>query len=490
MHPKARKAREEGRDRSAIAAAGGSARSPASSTFSQLLAEARGRLDELDARGAAALFERALELRHDDVETLDALGEICFSEGDSARALEVFSRAVALRPAEATPAGAARWLYLGELDEGLGAVEKLRRGTALLQQYLEASPAAPDDPERRAASRDLSGAFCSLAELFMTDLCDEEGAELRCDEFAAAAVAADVSNPEAHRVLADVRMCQARPDDALAPVLRSVKLLEECYPPDDEEEDDAGAELPAVDSDAKAEADEGDDAMALSAAAAAASASRSRRKSGGPSVATASAAVAAAAAAGDSSAQASARAALEFAALAKLTQLPPWESRLRLAQIAMELAAYEPAVSVLVRLLEEDDAAMEVWFLLAEAHFHLGDLDVARDYLGDARSMVSEALAVVSSRGKKRGGLGAVALRAAGGGGAVAELVALGRPELEAQLAKFCDLAAVVDAAATSHGASGVAGVAVGTAAAGADEDMARGKTACLSQSDTTGDLL
>lgn len=475
MHPKARKAREEGRDRSAIAAAGGSAaRSPASS-FAQLVSEARGRLDELDARGAAALFERALELRHDDVETLDALGEICFSEGDSARALEVFSRAVALRPTEATPAGAARWLYLGELDEGLGAVEKLRRGTALLQQYLEASPAAPDDPERRAASRDLSGAFCSLAELFMTDLCDEEGAELRCDEFAAAAVAADDSNPEAHRVLADVRMCQARPDDALAPVLRSVRLLEECYPPDnDEEDDDAGVGLPGADSDAK---DEDDDAMALSAAAAAAPASRSRRKSGGPSVATASAAVAAAAAAGDSSAQASARAALEFAALAKLTQLPPWESRLRLAQIAMELAAYEPAVSVLVRLLEEDDAAMEVWFLLAEAHFHLGDLEVAQDYLGDAQAMVSEAIAVASSRGKKRGGLGAVALRAASGGGAVAELVALGRPELEAQLAKFRDLAAVVDASATAHGASGVAGVpAIG--AAGADEDMARGKTA------------
>lgn len=454
MHPKARKIPSEGRDRSHVAAAAG-ARS-ATKPFEQLVAEARSKLDQLDNSAAAVLFENALEQRPDDVDTLDALGDLYFSVGDGDRARELLLKAVKLRPAEATPAGAARWLYLGELDEGLGAAEKLLRGTSLLRQFLGEAPLAEDSPERRASARDLSGAFCSLAELFMTDLCDEDGAAARCDEFAAAAVAADEENAEAHRVLADLRMCQERPGEALAPVLRAIELLHACYPPDEDDEEE-------------------EDAAVAAGAGGRVTAGHSRRGSSGPSVTMAAAAAAAAASSGDAAATASALAALEFASQAKLAQLPPWESRLRMAQIAMELEAYAPAADVLVRLLEEDDTAMEVWFLLAEAHFLQGEPEEAQEYLEEAMAMVSAALEAVAGKAGRRGGAGARKQRGGGGGlGAVAlrkegvssaappELVALGRAELEAQLAKFGELAEKVAAARAGP-----------VAAASVDDDMA-----------------
>ena len=69
----------------------------------------------------------------------------------------------------------------------------------------------------------VSTACCSAAELFMTDLCDEEDAEVRCQEWLDRAASASPQNPEYFRVLADLRMCQQRPEEARTAVLEAVR---------------------------------------------------------------------------------------------------------------------------------------------------------------------------------------------------------------------------------------------------------------------------
>ena len=45
--------------------------------------------------------------------------------------------------------------------------------------------------------RELSNGFCACAELYMTDLCDEKGAQEECESAIGRAVGSDEGNPEA-----------------------------------------------------------------------------------------------------------------------------------------------------------------------------------------------------------------------------------------------------------------------------------------------------
>ena len=51
--------------------------------------------------------------------------------------------------------------------------------------------------QQRELCRQVSSALCAVAELFMTDLCDEPDAEENCQKSFQAAIAADQENPEA-----------------------------------------------------------------------------------------------------------------------------------------------------------------------------------------------------------------------------------------------------------------------------------------------------
>merc|ERR1711962_1478573 len=62
--------------------------------------------------------------------------------------------------------------------------------------------------------RELSTTFCSIAELFMTDLCDEETAEEQCKSSINKAIEADPSNPEAYQQMASFLLVKQEPEEA------------------------------------------------------------------------------------------------------------------------------------------------------------------------------------------------------------------------------------------------------------------------------------
>jgi tetratricopeptide (TPR) repeat protein len=344
---------------SASSAASTAAPAPsAGGSVDELVAAAEAAVDQLDLETAAELYEAALERCPDEPRLLDALGEVCFQTGDAERAGELFTQSVALQPGGPN---FTRYMYLAQLAEGPEAVTHYTAGVACLRTLLAeaeaaaaaegalassssssaaatpdsavaaagAPPAPPSAADRSSLlRRELSKALCGLAELYMTDLCDDDGAEAACEGYAVAAVAADGACAEAHRVLADLRLCQKRPSDSVPLITRSVALMEACYPADEQELPEEG---------------EGDDDDMDGGGAGASSSS-----------ALSSSSSAAAAAAGVDGA---------VPALLRgdpLAALPSYDSRLRAAQIALEVEAYAPAVTVLERLLAEDDSDMQV----------------------------------------------------------------------------------------------------------------------------------
>jgi tetratricopeptide (TPR) repeat protein len=369
--------------------------------YAKLLSEAQELADEMNIDGAVLLYEEALLQRPHDVTVMDALGESLFYLGQMERA-----EAVLRQSAEAAPsAGYSKWMYLGQILEGSESMDAFSRGSVVLETQLQQAQERLADGTAHLSlvkhlQRELSDAYCSIAELHITDLCDEASAEANSCRFAELAVSTDDTNPEAHRVLGNVRLCQSKKTDAASHLARAVELIEALYP------DEEGAEHDSV----------APSSMKFSAAAAAA--------------------VSAAEAAGEDAVST-----MDF-----FSQLPQYDARLHLAKDCMEVELWEPAVTILERLLEEDDSNMEVFYLTGEANLYSGDVETARERLTTADEMLSNAITRVRGVARKAGKGSKASLSNAEALAYVAdELMALDLDELICQQTMIRKLLAVVN---------------------------------------------
>lgn len=333
-------------------------------------------LDACNPRAAQLIYEEALAATPDDAILLDALGEVLYELGDEDEAKARF-----LRSAELSPGGGhAKWVHLGTMSEGHEAVGYFRRGISLLESRVIAATAAArasfssSSESIEMLRRSLSNAYCAIAEIYMSDLCDEPEAEREAESSAASAVASDEQNPDAHAVFASVRLSQQRPIEASVMLKKASALLEalcremeeDMLKEDDHDDHDArGGEMIKM----KMEEEVEDT-----------SSSSTLNVNGGGSSTSKELAVA------------------QSAAL-----MPAYQSRLSLAKMCMEVELWSEACDILDRLIAENDTVMEVWFLLGEAQLHSLDMSSAFDTVSTAAAIVSAA---ISSLGGGRGGGG------------------------------------------------------------------------------------
>ncbi len=80
--------------------------------------------------------------------------------------------------------------------------------------------------------RRLADTLCAVAEVYMTDLSWEEDAEQRCEALVTEASLLAPDMAEAWQTLANVRISQARTEEARAALQRSLDLWKD-LPPDD-----------------------------------------------------------------------------------------------------------------------------------------------------------------------------------------------------------------------------------------------------------------
>lgn len=94
------------------------------------------------------------------------------------------------------------YLYLGQLSEGWEAVEYFNEAIAIMKKSRSAAKCVGEDGG--VTNRDMSNVYCSLAEVYMTDCCMEEGAQRECEKACQQALIVDGENPEAYLAMCNL----------------------------------------------------------------------------------------------------------------------------------------------------------------------------------------------------------------------------------------------------------------------------------------------
>ncbi|KAG6974596.1 hypothetical protein JG688_00002997 [Phytophthora aleatoria] len=193
------------------------ARGNAQYTVAELVAKAEALVDQCQPELAVQFFEKALLQEPGNTSLLDSIGELSTELDNPERALSAFQQSVQLAPAQ----NPAKYFYLSQLVTGEEAEHYTTQGITFLQQELQ-QHVDPNTPGALIIKKQICEAFCSLGELYMTDLCDHEEAESRCENYFQEAMKFDVGLPEPTQALANLRLVQQNKEAADG-------LLEETY---------------------------------------------------------------------------------------------------------------------------------------------------------------------------------------------------------------------------------------------------------------------
>ncbi|KAG7469994.1 hypothetical protein MATL_G00134940 [Megalops atlanticus] len=293
-------------------------------TAEQLLEKTEECMDNFNFEMAQLFCQRALDIEPTNLKILDMLGNISFL------------KAVELSPEE----GHSKYMYLGQIHTGMEAVQYFTKGIEVMLNALEESTqsaagaaAALPDSDPAVTAKDVSVAFCSVAEIFFTDLCMEEGAADKCKEAIERALQYDPDNPEALQLMASYLFSTESPQDGKDYLMRSVAL----WLPSQRKR--AEHSLGGREEEEEEEEDEEEERLQ--------------------------------------------------------NEMPPYESRITTGKLLVEAEEYETASEVLEGLLEEDDEVVQVWYLLGWVCYLQAEKpeeaetfkDSARTYLTKAKKL-------------------------------------------------------------------------------------------------------
>lgn len=196
----------------------------------QLLEKTEEYMDSFDFEMACLFCQRALDVDSANLQALDMLGHICSELGDTQKAKGAFLRAVELSP----DVGHSKYMYLGQIHTGQEAVDYYTKGIQVLLSALDkqaqatqaqaAAAAPPDEDAELPTAKDVCVAYCSIAEIYLTDLCMEEGAADKCREFIERALQYHHDNPEALQLMASYLFSTERNQEGKEYLLKSVGL--------------------------------------------------------------------------------------------------------------------------------------------------------------------------------------------------------------------------------------------------------------------------
>ncbi|XP_035260694.1 probable assembly chaperone of rpl4 [Anguilla anguilla] len=193
----------------------------------QLLEKTEECIDNFNFEMAQMFCQRALDIEPTNLKILDMLGNICAELGNVEKAKQVFLKAVELSPEE----GHSKYMYLGQIHTGMEAVQYFSKGIEVMlnaleerTQSAEGAAAAVSDRDPELTGKDVSVAFCSVAEIFFTDLCMEEGAAEKCKEAIERALQYDPDNPEALQLMASYLFSTENVQEGREFLMRSVAL--------------------------------------------------------------------------------------------------------------------------------------------------------------------------------------------------------------------------------------------------------------------------
>jgi tetratricopeptide (TPR) repeat protein len=180
-----------------------------------------------------------LSLDSNDTNVIDALADVLLQMGNHDEALKLLLTSTSIDP-EANPF---KWLYLAQLQSSFDSLASYLKAIELLQesarsrsdeaQVSDTSKAGDENiflialfsghiSQVVALRKQISKAHCSIAELYMTDLCYEENAEVECEAAINKAISTYPDSLDGQQALVNLRISQCRTEEACA-------IIEEVY---------------------------------------------------------------------------------------------------------------------------------------------------------------------------------------------------------------------------------------------------------------------
>ena len=195
-------------------------------------------LESCNPNLAVQFFERALSLKPDDADTMDALSDALLQAGRSCEAKALLLESIRISP-ELNPA---KYFYLAQLQESTDALTSYKAGISQLERLLHELESEEEKKKEKKKPnkevnmkkknkkkvgliRQLSRAYSSVAELFLTDLCFEEDAERRCEEAVLESLSLYETNYDGQLTLCSLRLSQSRAEEASEVALRLVEQV-------------------------------------------------------------------------------------------------------------------------------------------------------------------------------------------------------------------------------------------------------------------------
>ncbi|GBM30945.1 putative assembly chaperone of rpl4 [Araneus ventricosus] len=211
-----------GAEASANGEASGLASQKQKQNIDALIEEAQSAIDSFTYDEAMQKLNDVLNSSPDHDKALEMLAGVYIEQLDWSEAQNLLKRCVAVSP----DTGYTKYFSLGQLTDGEESVAFYKKGIEILQKELEnyenLQPA--EETDKKSLMKDLSNAYCSISETYMTDLCFAENSEQHCVGAIELAIQADSSNSEAYQCKANYHLVKEEFDEAKAAMEKSLSL--------------------------------------------------------------------------------------------------------------------------------------------------------------------------------------------------------------------------------------------------------------------------
>ncbi|XP_065574049.1 uncharacterized protein LOC136036043 isoform X1 [Artemia franciscana] len=181
-------------------------------SLDEILKRAEMAIDMFDYSLAQKYCQKALEIDADNVRALELCGSLLMEVGMPEKAIQCFGRAITLQPEQ----GYKKYFSVAQLLEGSDSVNCYLKGIEIAEK--------DDGASNSGIHKEISSAYCSLSELYMTDLCFEDNAESLCEQYVKKSIELDETNPEAYQSYANFLLVKDQKAEAIIQLEKSLSI--------------------------------------------------------------------------------------------------------------------------------------------------------------------------------------------------------------------------------------------------------------------------
>ena len=141
-------------------------------SIEEILDKADNFIEEYNYEMAQKFLERALEINCDHPRALETIASLLLESGEIEKAKQCLGRAITVQPNQ----GHTKYFSLAQFFGGDEALQIYRQGILVAESALGQF----EGDEEKEVRKECASAYSAVAELYMTDLCDEPEAETEC----------------------------------------------------------------------------------------------------------------------------------------------------------------------------------------------------------------------------------------------------------------------------------------------------------------------